>query len=479
MPPDKDAYPGSGVMARPEQAAGEVERAAMQRDPVDLVWRFLSNTKVAVILIFLTMLAAFLGAVFIQAPGWALDNPQGYASWLDRVRPRYGALTDLYSALGLFNVYNSLWFRGLTSLLILSTIVCTLNRIPGIWRSVFRVKVVMGENFYRHSANRASIPAPLAAEEVAGLLRKQRYRVSIQRVGENTYLYADRNRWAKLGTILTHLSIILFLAGAVTGALLGFSDDEAVIGEGSTYTVGHGYDFKVRLNDFSEEWYPEGMPKDYRSDLSIIEGGREVLRKTIRVNDPLVYKGVKFSQSFYGVAPALEVRDSNGRVLFSDILPMSPSTLKGYLVGLLTFGPDTTVVVGRPEKVSGAAAVHLEAQVYSGGKLLQQGVLRQGQPQQMGNLRLEFLGDREYTGLRVSKDPGTSLIWVASGLMLLGICTSFYFPRRRLWVRVAPQETALAAFADRMVPIKQELAKIVRALSPEERQADRKHKRRR
>ncbi|MDP2727680.1 MAG: cytochrome c biogenesis protein ResB, partial [Dehalococcoidia bacterium] len=247
----------------------------------------------------------------------------------------------------------------------------------------------------------------------------------------------------------------------------GFSDDEVVIGEGSSYTIGRGYSFKVLLNDFQEQWYLAGMPKDYSSDLSVLEDGQEVMRKTIRVNDPLVYKGIKFSQSFYGVAPAVEVKDGQGNVLFSDIVPLAPSSRPNYETSWLTFPQNTSVVIGRPKNPTGASAARLDLQVYSGNQTKYQGILELNKAVKSGDLDVTFLGDREYTGLRASRDPGATFIWIASGLMLLGMCSSFYFPRRRLWARIRSQGVDLAAFADRAVPIGQELESLAKAISPE------------
>jgi hypothetical protein len=42
-----------------------------------------------------------------------------------------------------------------------------------------------------------------------------------------------------------------------------------------------------------------GMVKDYFSDLVVIKDGKEVLKKTIQVNDPLYYGGYHFYQSSY------------------------------------------------------------------------------------------------------------------------------------------------------------------------------------
>ncbi len=58
-------------------------------------------------------------------------------------------------------------------------------------------------------------------------------------------------------------------------------------------------DFSIRCNSFAIDFYPNGMPKEYTSSLTVLENGREVLTKTIEVNDPLTYKGITFYQSSY------------------------------------------------------------------------------------------------------------------------------------------------------------------------------------
>jgi cytochrome c biogenesis protein ResB len=45
-------------------------------------------------------------------------------------------------------------------------------------------------------------------------------------------------------------------------------------------------------------WAPR-RPKDFISDVSVFKDGREVLRKSIRVNDPLRYEGFSFFQASY------------------------------------------------------------------------------------------------------------------------------------------------------------------------------------
>jgi len=57
----------------------------------------------------------------------------------------------------------------------------------------------------------------------------------------------------------------------------------------------------VRCDRFEISFYKGGgRPKEFVSELTVIENGQEVMQKTIEVNDPLFYKGLTFYQSSYG-----------------------------------------------------------------------------------------------------------------------------------------------------------------------------------
>src|SRR5208282_4760392 len=58
--------------------------------------------------------------------------------------------------------------------------------------------------------------------------------------------------------------------------------------------------FLIRCDAAGEETYPDGSPKKWWSKLAVIEDGKEVVAKTIVVNDPLVFKGIHIYQSSMG-----------------------------------------------------------------------------------------------------------------------------------------------------------------------------------
>ena len=58
--------------------------------------------------------------------------------------------------------------------------------------------------------------------------------------------------------------------------------------------------FFIRCDAAGMEAYADGSPKKWWSKLALLENGREVVTKTIIVNDPLTYKGIRIYQASMG-----------------------------------------------------------------------------------------------------------------------------------------------------------------------------------
>src|SRR5581483_11099068 len=113
---------------------------------------------------------------------------------------------------------------------------------------------------------------------------------------------ADRNRYAKLATFINHLGLVMTLAGLTVSGLFGVRDNAFIIAEGTTREVSFAPGIAVHLDSFLDEYTPSGAPKDYKSDVVIYDNGQEAERGTIRVNDPMEYKDLRFHQAFFGWA---------------------------------------------------------------------------------------------------------------------------------------------------------------------------------
>src|SRR6185369_9432361 len=130
--------------------------------------------------------------------------------------------------IGAFRVFTSPWFSAALAVLVLSIIVCTLDRTPRLWRQSAHVRVVQPEPFYDPELpDRATVPAGPPPATIGAILRRHRFRVRSERVDDVVHVYGDRNQWTKLATLLTHLGLILFLvAAAVTSR---FGDEQGLV----------------------------------------------------------------------------------------------------------------------------------------------------------------------------------------------------------------------------------------------------------
>ena len=172
----------------------------------------------------------------------------------------------------------------------------------------------------------------------------------------------------------------------------------------------------------------------------VLENGKEILKKTIEVNDPLTYKGLTFYQSSYGAAgdPIYQFRVKNretgetvavtgaqGKRL---TLPGGASlTPMGYAESYQTFGPAAQVKIG------------------TGTPFIVFKNYPEFDERRAGTYAISLIDVQQnyYTGLQVAKDPGVWVVWLGCLLMVLGSCGAFFLSHRRLWVSIQPLEKGI------------------------------------
>jgi cytochrome c biogenesis protein len=359
---------------------------------------------------------------------------------------------------------------------------CTLDRTQRLVRQVQPGRVDQPLAFFDpRLADRAVLHGvALSADEASRALRHRRFRVQ-RRVHDPdaavTWIQGDRNQYSKLATLLTHLGLILFLAGGAVTVGLGF-ETVVFVGEGQTapvQPVGTPRNLLVKVNSFSMPLHPDGTPADFVTDLSVFQDGQEVARKRIRVNDPLEVEGYVFHQNTFGPAVDLTIHDLEGGLvwtgplLLDDAIAGFPSgfmTIPGSEVGLLAVltrtadGVGALVLqgVGLPTVVDDGATGEV-----TGTDLFRVVVGLGGtvDPVAAGGYAITWDRAGAWTGMVIKNDPGAPVIWMAFGFLILGLCLTFYLPRRRAWVRIADDGVRVAFLADRYVDTERELRGVV------------------
>jgi cytochrome c biogenesis protein ResB len=536
-------------------------------DPARFIWRLLTSVRFALWIIGFLIVAGLAGTLLPQLPAPMQGNTAAEAAWLSLQRERFGALTEVLHFLGLFNVFSAPWFIAGLGVLVVTVTVCTVNRFPPTWRAVTRPPERVPDTFFERAHRRAQYRSPASAGAVEEALRRQRYRVKRFVNGGVTYLFADRYPWAQLGTFVSHLSLILLLAGALVSSV-GTVQEQHLIAEGTTagvFPVESDHHLQLRVDKFVAKFDDQGRPLDYRSYLTIMQNGRVVKQGQSTVNDPLEYSGFRFHQSTYATdGAALRIRDTvTGNVVYDEVLQLTsgvPAPLvtirddqtgdvifSGLLVPTEHLAAQDNLVWGRPltppsqperrlflgvfapaegrtrlptsrdwelvllelgqngvltsqaltsGETATAAGLRVELQEiaqipaleldglpgYAGRVILEMlpdpagaGTLTvlsdtaapvelsAGNPQRVGSLEYTFEGQRNFTGITVRRDPGTAVIWVAVGLLLVGLGITFYVPRRRLWIRITPQHTTFAGLASIMANFPKEMRQLAAA----------------
>lgn len=309
------------------QVARSWARTARELDPLRAVWRLFTSVRWALILLAFLALAGLLGVLLPQIPDTVRGDGASVANWLDVQRGKFGVFTDPLYHLGFFDVFHARWFAAGLGLLVVSVAVCTANRFLPIWRTIRRPQRHVPETYFQRAHHRVEFATPAAPLALEGALRRRHYRVERFQEGETTYLFADRYGWAQLGTFVSHLALILFIAGALVSKFTGFSQD-LFVGEGTTapvFPVSHPNQMQVRVVDAAARFDPQGQPLDYRSELAIYQGGEEVKRCTATVNGPCTYNGYRFHQAaYFGFGAELQVRDlHSGNVIYKEVLALA------------------------------------------------------------------------------------------------------------------------------------------------------------
>jgi hypothetical protein len=88
----------------------------------------------------------------------------------------------------------------------------------------------------------------------------------------------QRFPYARLGPYVAHGGILIILLGGLLGALFGFRGSLTVPegGESSVVWLEKGgrkveLDFRIRCNRFVVDYYPSGNPREYRSEVSLLD----------------------------------------------------------------------------------------------------------------------------------------------------------------------------------------------------------------
>ena len=323
---------------------------------IDRIRDFLASVKFAIVIFALISLVSIVGTVLEQRADPAKNIQVLTKLFGESLAP---SLYSIFEKLGFMDMYRSWWFMTLLILFAVNIVICSVDRLPRIWKIVKGPIRPLTEEHLLKATIKKEVLLKGNPERVKGIvtstLKSTGFNFTESKEDKGYQFYSQKGNYTRLGVFITHMSILTILLGALIGNFFGFKGFMNVQ-EGRSYSVAFsrsgpltekeehemerllqaievssgnmsnaavqlGMDekslkakmrrygiqplgFIVRNDDFNVDFY-EGsdMPREYKSWLTVINNGKVVFKKSIEVNNPLTYKGITFYQASYGMVP--------------------------------------------------------------------------------------------------------------------------------------------------------------------------------
>lgn len=331
-----------------------------------------------------------------------------------------------------------------------------------------------------------------------GSLTGYRVRVTARKDG-GVAIAAETGHLRELGNLVFHASMVLVLLAVAYGTLFTYRG-QAIVVEGRSFTnavvaydtfeSGRAFDpasldpFTIRLDGLDAEFDATARPLHFEAHVTLTEPGAEPVQESISVNHPLEVDGANIYLQGNGYAPVITVRDAAGEIAFSGPVPFLPQDAVYTSTGVIKapdvstgeqLGFTATLYPTFLEGPFAVASIHpdptnpvIDLLGYTGDLGLDTGIPQNvyrldqsqlspvrgddGQPALMrvalgetvdipGGLgTVTFESMPRFVALDLRADPSLSYLLVAAILTLVGLATSLFATRRKIWVVAREQD---------------------------------------
>ena len=296
----------------------------------------LSSMRFAISLLSVIAIASVIGTVVTQ------NEPM--PNYVNQFGPFW---FEVFAHVSLYSVYSAWWFLLIMAFLVTSTSLCIARNAPRMiadmksWRENVREQSL--RNFHHHAEWHSSLSGAALATELARRAVTDGYQVKLVQKEQATLVTAKQGAANKLGYIFAHSAIVIISIGGLLDSNLpiqaqqwlfnkvpfvgngiiaeitakhrlglgnptfrgntlipeGSNSNTAIIPAGEGVLI-QDLPFTIELKKFVVDFYSTGMPKLFASQVIVTdhESGKS-FPATIKVNEPLHYKGLSVYQSSF------------------------------------------------------------------------------------------------------------------------------------------------------------------------------------
>ena len=318
-----------------ETSTGGWELKTSRRWLADTV-ELLSSMRFAISLLTLISIASIIGTVLKQ------NEPM--TNYVNQFGPFW---FEVFAKLNLYALYSTWWFLLIMAFLVISTSLCLIRNAPKMLKDMRSWRENVREQSLRNFHHKAEwrVPFSRAALTAQSLARvaANGYKTKVVEKEGATLIAGRQGAANKWGYIFAHSSIVIICIGGLLDSELPIRIQKVIfdktpfsgsgviaqipeqhrlglgnptfrgntlIPEGSTSSTAiipqqdgvliQDLPFTIQLKRFVIDYYSTGMPKLFASDVVVTdhENGK-VFPATIKVNEPLIYRGVAVYQSSF------------------------------------------------------------------------------------------------------------------------------------------------------------------------------------
>ncbi len=415
----------------------------------------------------LTLAFASVAGILVQEFFPARDAQQ--AESLSQRLP--GPVYALFMLLQLHDPFRALWFKSLLGLLALSLGLCALKNFRPNFHQAFRLHPLHEPRALLALPDAATLhhTTPDLFDTVVQRLRRRWFVGTVETGVHDKVAALHQGGWARTGPVIMHIGILVLVVGGLATSIVGkrfFLSGSP----GETLALGES-SYAVRVEDFRIETDAQGQVKQYHSQLTVLDAGREVRQQGISVNHPLRFGGYNIYQASYQADP------SRAKSLTLAIRLQSASDVEPHAEGhahptaaeetpLLTTMDSITPVPGHDGYELRVRRFFAHLQITPDGPInasrelanpaAEIEIRRLGQVVgvQWAFLRfpaharpglpfvVELRGAQPAlsTGLEVNTNPGAPLVWLGFLLATLGLVLGFFVRHRVFYLVARPAE---------------------------------------
>jgi cytochrome c biogenesis protein len=414
---------------------------------------WLSDLKVAIVLLLAIAVSSGLGTAIPQG------EPNNFYLEHYNIKPWLGLVNgSQLLKLELDHLYTSNWFLFLLAWLAIALLLCSLRRQ---WPAL---RVGLRWLDYQQPRQLSKLAVATSVNNPAGDGALIKLKSHLEKKGwavkpANHRLAARRGLIGRVGPLLVHGGLIVFMVGAVVGAF-GGQRLERYLAPGRSLELLNRQgetQLELALNTFTIDRDPAGRPEQFSSSLELRDlNNNTPLATKVSVNHPIRHRGITIYQADWSLAAAtLQLGNSPLLQLPLQTFPELGDQVWGLVIPTKPDGSDPILIALQTETGP--------AQVFAAGSELIGLLPVGGGAVDIDGLPIRLVEVLPASGLLIKRDPGVPLVYTGFAILLLGGGLSIV-ATRQLWAIVDGDTLHIGGLCNRnLTAFADELPEIAKA----------------